>query len=492
MESNRRIPIKNIYYMLSYAFQVLNEKGYKSVATEDFDNVGDLCAAILVRGMSIQIKRGLSRDYITREESLSALRGKLQITESVKRQTMLRKQMVCSYDDFSVDTYMNRIIKSTMLLLLRSGISKSRKKEIRKILVFLDEVGVLDVHTINWKLQYNRNNQTYQMLISICYMVIKGLLQTESDGTTKLMDFLDEQHEYQLYEKFVLEYYRKEFPQLHVNDDWLLWALDDNKRENLPGMHTDITLSYENTWLIIDTKYYEHTMREYNGYYTQHSDNMYQIFAYVKNKEAALEDKAHKVSGMLLYARTGEAVQPDNTYHMSGNRIDVRTLDLNCDFVLIQAQLNWIVKDFFRGSNKVKWRGHDQLDAKYLPPMPSVHAFALRWTEKFKDPNIDFIELVDHYMADECEVLGFEMDCGEAFGNKYGKAAFNLEGLTERIATENDIMLLGSAIYSQWRYYNHWAYDAREILQSENRAWFIAVLGRMAELSEAKEKVNAI
>ena len=47
------IPIQNIYYMLSYAFQVLNEQGYKSVATEHFENVADLCAAILIKGLSL-------------------------------------------------------------------------------------------------------------------------------------------------------------------------------------------------------------------------------------------------------------------------------------------------------------------------------------------------------------------------------------------------------------------------------------------------------
>ncbi|MCI7737978.1 MAG: 5-methylcytosine-specific restriction endonuclease system specificity protein McrC, partial [Lachnospiraceae bacterium] len=58
------IAIKNIYYMLSYAFQVLREQGYKSIATEEFDNTAELCAAILSRGISIQIKRGLGREYL--------------------------------------------------------------------------------------------------------------------------------------------------------------------------------------------------------------------------------------------------------------------------------------------------------------------------------------------------------------------------------------------------------------------------------------------
>lgn len=59
------IPVQNVYYMLAYAFQVLNEDGYKEVATEQFNNVADLCAAILTKGVSLQLKRGLGREYIS-------------------------------------------------------------------------------------------------------------------------------------------------------------------------------------------------------------------------------------------------------------------------------------------------------------------------------------------------------------------------------------------------------------------------------------------
>ena len=200
------IPIQNIFYMLSYAFQVLNEQGYKNIATEQFDNVGDLCAAILARGVSRQLKQGLGREYIEHTEQRSALRGRIEITESVKTQSMLKRQMVCTYDEFSTNSYMNRIIKTTMELLIRSDIAKSRKKELRKLMIFFADVDSLDPYLINWKQQYNRNNQTYRMLISICYLVIKGLLQTSSDGSVRLMDFIDEQRMCRLYEKFILEY----------------------------------------------------------------------------------------------------------------------------------------------------------------------------------------------------------------------------------------------------------------------------------------------
>ena len=341
------IPIRNIYYMLSYAFQVLSEQGYKNIETEQFDNVAELCAAILSKGVSLQLKRGLGREYIEKSESLSSLRGRIEISESVKTRSLLKRQLVCSYDDFSENSYMNRIIKSTMELLLHADIAKARKKELRKLLVYFGNVDLLDVHNINWKIQYNRNNQTYRMLISVCYLVIKGLLQTNTDGTTRLMDFLDEQRMCRLYEKFILEYYRKEFPKLTVNASQIPWALDDGINDMLPVMQTDIMLSQGNKVLIIDAKYYGHTTQTQYDIHTFHSANLYQIFTYVKNKEAEPADVPYKVSGMLLYARTDEAVQPNNSYQMSGNKISVRTLDLNREFSEIAAQLNEIVEDHF-------------------------------------------------------------------------------------------------------------------------------------------------
>ena len=197
------IPIRNIYYMLAYAFQVLHEQGYKDVAAEDFRNTAELLAAILCKGVSVQIKRGLCRQYITNEEPLASPRGKLEIGESIKTQVLRKKQLVCAYDEFSVNAYTNRIIKTTMAVLLRADITKARKKEIRKLLVFFDGVDTLDAHNINWNIQYDRNNQTYRMIIEICRFVLKGLLQTTADGSSRIMDYADDMTMAKLYEKFI-------------------------------------------------------------------------------------------------------------------------------------------------------------------------------------------------------------------------------------------------------------------------------------------------
>lgn len=346
MESNQIIPIKNIYYMLSYAFQTLSEQGFKKLATEEFKNTGDLLAAILSKGISKQVKRGLGKEYILATESLSSVKGKINISESIKTNAIMKNQLVCSYDEFSVNSYMNRIIKTTVDILIKSDIDKQRKKELKKLMLFFSEVDTLDPYRINWKIQYNRNNQTYQMLIAICYLVIKGLLQSNMSGGTKLMDFLDEQRMCHLYEKFILEYYRKEHPEIKADALQIPWVLGaDDSRDMLPIMQTDITLRSKSgdRTLVIDAKYYSHNTQSQFGKNTIHSANVYQVFTYVKNLEAVKTNDNQVISGMLLYAKTTDEIQPDNVYHMSGNEISVRTLDLNQEFEVIAKTLDDII-----------------------------------------------------------------------------------------------------------------------------------------------------
>lgn len=333
--------------MLAYAFQVLQENGYKRIETESFSNVADLMAAILEKGVSMQIKRGLAKNYIPQTEVLSSLRGKIALAASIKGQTLRQKKLVCVYDEFSVNEKKNQIIKSTIQLLLQADISKERKRKLQKLLPYFSMVDRVDLHKVHWQMPYNRNNQTYQMLISICQLVAQGLLQTKTDGTKQLMDFLDEQRMCHLYEKFILAYYRKHFPVLKVGNPQILWQLDDGNQWMLPRMQSDILLEKGNRVLIIDAKYYAHTTQFRYEKYTIHSHNLYQIFAYVKNKEYSFSNEDHQVAGMLLYAKTDEAIQPDQTYQMHGNVISVKTLDLNLPFEEIAKQLDQIARGYF-------------------------------------------------------------------------------------------------------------------------------------------------
>ena len=330
--------------MLSYAFQSLNFKEYNKVKSEDFENIYDLFSELLTIALNKQIKQGLYRDYIEIDETTSSIRGKINITESINELSFINKKLNCTYDEFSVNSYLNKIIKTTLTTLLKAPISKEKRRPIKNILLYFRDVDILDTNSINWQIRYDRNNQDYRMIIGICYLTLKGLLQSDSKGEKKLMEFFDDMRMSRLYEKFILNYYRKEHSYLKAYSPQIEWQLDDDFADMLPRMQTDITLEYEDKILIIDAKYYSNTTQSYYDTRTIHSHNLYQIFTYVKNKELEVDDE---VSGMLLYARTRDKVQPDHDYMMSGNRISVKTLDLNADFDLIREQLDNIVFLYF-------------------------------------------------------------------------------------------------------------------------------------------------
>lgn len=349
MIKDKSILIKNIYYMLSYAFSALKQSNFDHVAKEEFDNIHNLFAAILAKGIGQQLKQGLYREYLNRKEDLVVMRGKIDLQGTIKKKIARELVLTCDYDEMSENNPMNQILKTTVMLILRHAkVDSEYKDALKKEMLFFSNVDAISPASIKWsKLRFRRNNHSYTMLIAICQLIMDGMLITTDQGEYKLASFIDEQRMCRLYEKFILEYCSKEYPMLKVSASQIPWGLDDGFGSMLPVMQSDITLSYQEKTLIIDAKYYSRTTQVHFDVHTLHSANLYQIFTYVKNKDIALAGKPHEVAGLLLYARTEETIQPDNTYHMSGNKISVKTLDLNATFLEITKQLNGIVEEHF-------------------------------------------------------------------------------------------------------------------------------------------------
>ena len=347
MIKDKKILINNIYHMLSYAFQTLKQENYKDVSIEPFDEMYDLFAAILSKGIGFQLKHGLYKEYINYQEDLAVVSGKINISETLKKYSAHKKVLSCNFDKFSENNLYNQILKTTVMLLLRNKKVKAEYKDnLKKMMLFFSDVDLLNPKGIRWSaIQFQRNNQTYRMLIGICQLIIEGMLITTNAGDYKLASFIDEQRMCRLYEKFILEYYRKHFPELTVKASQIPWCVEDGTM--LPTMQSDIHLQKDNTVLIIDAKYYSQTTQFRYDKHTIHSNNLYQIFTYVKNRDYQFGGLEHMVSGMLLYAKTEDDIQPNNVYQMHGNQITVKTLDLNLSFVDIKKQLDEIIKEHF-------------------------------------------------------------------------------------------------------------------------------------------------
>lgn len=110
--------------------------------------------------------------------------------------------------------------------------------------------------------------------------------------------------------------------------------------------------------------------------------------------------------------------------------------------------------------------------------------FCNKWIITFKDIKVDKYYILEGSFGDECKYLKFKMDCGESFISKYKIAYDDNSELRKIIKEITDIDLLGSALFSKWRYYNHWADSYDDILLPKNRTWFIMILRRIKELSE--------
>lgn len=340
------ILINNIYYMLTYAFQVLHQSNYDEISSEPFDNVQDLFAAILSKGIAQQLKQGLHREYVNIKEDLPLMHGKLDFNGTIKNMVQNKKLLACEYDELSENNIFNQIIKTTVLLLLKEDSVKDESKTaLKKEMLFFSGVDEINPFLIRWDLlKFNRNNQSYRMLLSICQFVLEGLLLTTDDGTVKLAQFLDEQRMCRLYERFILEFYRKEVPKVKANASKIEWQLDDSMSSLLPTMQSDIMLTHGNKTLIIDAKYYSHATQVQYGKHTLHSQNVYQIFTYVMNQDVG---NTGNVAGMLLYAKTDEDITPNAEQSIMGHKISAKTLDLNCEFSNIANQLKRIVLDYF-------------------------------------------------------------------------------------------------------------------------------------------------
>ena len=114
-----------------------------------------------------------------------------------------------------------------------------------------------------------------------------------------------------------------------------------------------------------------------------------------------------------------------------------------------------------------------------------IHRFAMVWLEMYKHhvtiPNSYFEDI--EFLGEELADLGFIMDCGESLTKVLPDNInfFNDNEELKKCIDKLDIQTLGNAIFSHWRYWNHWSMCPMEECHFE---WFVIALTRLAELTE--------
>ena len=346
----KNIPILNVYYLLCYAWGRVQERDTRRLATlGGLSTVQDLLGKVLASGVSHLFRRGVDRGYVVRREDLAGIRGKLAVSETAKRALRARGRAACDFEELSVDTQPHRIMRTSLHGLLGGRVTLHRevRSDVRAAYRRLDGVSRtrLTRNTFG-QVQLGGNRRLYQFLLSVCRLLYESSVVDEKPGRTTFRDFRrDEATMWALFEEFVTGFYEREQRVYGVNPGGtrrIHWAEaraeDDANRARIPVMTADVILESSERRIILDTKYYRDALARGRGSGTGklHSGNLYQLLAYLRNRQAANPGRpVHE--GILLYPETGKPLRAD--IRLEGFRIQARTVNLDRDWRQIHREM---------------------------------------------------------------------------------------------------------------------------------------------------------
>ena len=340
--TDRKIPIANIYYLLCYAWSHVEERDVVRLEElEGLERVHDLLGKVLAEGTFRLIRRGIDRGYREVREDLAGIRGKIAVGETAKRALRARGQVACDFEELSHDVLHNRILRSTLRSLLGlPDLHSTVRTEVRNAYTKLDGVSVVRLNgRLFQQVQLDRNRRYYRFLLSMCRLIHEQLLVDEQSGEARFTDFSEERME-RLYEDFIIEFYRREQDRYRVNHRgrtiaWFDEGTPDHQRSKLPRMEADVILEASDRRIIMDAKYYRESLGgRYGG--KLHSNNLYQLLAYLRNREAT-EPPGPKHEGVLLYPVVDAALAADVC--LEGFSIRARSIDLARDWRTIHEDM---------------------------------------------------------------------------------------------------------------------------------------------------------
>lgn len=340
-----QIPIQNIYYLLCYAWNKLDESEVVDVNVIDSTELIDLFAKILLNSCSRLLKQGLDRYYIEQEDVIMGIKGKFNFSSTIKQNVLPLNKTECIYDEFDYDILHNQILKKTIGKLLRTKkLDSTLKDELHKIYLKFPPISEIVIRNSLFKqIRLHRNNYHYDFIMKVCQIVHENLLIDETKGNYKFKDFTrDEKAMATLFEAFVRNFYKIE-TDYTVSSDSIRWKFESDDIEDLemlPIMLTDITLKSNDRKIIIDTKFYKDAFATRYDKEKINSSNLYQLFSYLKNQETD-SDVTLNCEGILLYPST----QKDflHSFKYKNHKIRIISINLNQDWQAIRTDLLKIV-----------------------------------------------------------------------------------------------------------------------------------------------------
>jgi 5-methylcytosine-specific restriction enzyme subunit McrC len=335
------IPIQNIYYLLCYAWNRLEEKDTVEVESLKSTQLVDLFARVLISGTHHILRRGFDRGYLGFSDDAKRPRGKIDFATTVTRNLLVHGRLHCEFDELDYNVLHNQILKTTIKKVLGMGNLDAELSEgLHEINHRLWEIKTINLSSqLFRRVQLHRNNFYYGFLLNVCELIYDSLLVSEERGEIRFRDFIrDENKMARLFEAFVKNFYvleQKRFKVRALKIDWRASSNNYEAKSHLPEMRTDVCLISEQRKLILDCKFYRGALQINWGKRTIHSGHLYQLFTYLRNKESDVGWQ--ECEGMLLYPTVEASL--DLSYNIQGHPVRIRTINLNQNWPSIHRDM---------------------------------------------------------------------------------------------------------------------------------------------------------
>lgn len=338
-----KIPVRNTYHMLCYAWDRLGELDLLPVDEEDApQDVGPLVAGVLVHAVERQVIRGLDRGYREKVLATSHPRGRILFAPTLATASNARGRLVCAVSERTPDVLHNRIVRAILLRLTGcQDLSRSLVQRLRGAAEAMVGVGDMQVTEEAFsRVQLYGNNAEYRFLLQLCELVHRCLLPAPGQpGRTRFRDFTRDEAAMGL----VFEAFLRRFWELRL-DGWSICKSDPSVGWHVegptdavalvPGLVTDVLLRSGSRTIIVEAKFVHPSTATHFGREYFHGDHLRQIFAYLEVHDPG---GRRNVEGLLLYAEAGRRL--DHVFTLQAHPIRVCTLDLARPWVEIEADL---------------------------------------------------------------------------------------------------------------------------------------------------------
>lgn len=350
---SKPIPIKNLWFLLSYAHGLASFFDKQPVEIGEHDDVPELLARLLAAMVERRIKRNLTRAYLPREARLTRVRGRIDLLATLSAGELRQGRVICRFEEPSADTPRNQLFRFALARLASLVRDKPLAHRCRLLGSELARFGVSFRRPERSEMareQTGRNDADDAALIVVANLALDPRLPTEDAGDVRLARLKrDERMLREIFEKAVAGFYKQELPRQEWNVrsqkalDWPIEAPTAGLTKWLPSMYADIVIDSRVAprRIIVDTKFTDIFTTNQYGQARFKSDYIYQIFTYLRSQADRGDAYANSAEGLLLHPAIG--VHVDESFTVRGHRLRFATVDLADDNAGIRAALKSLV-----------------------------------------------------------------------------------------------------------------------------------------------------